>query len=208
MNGYTAIFENEKVSFEEWVWRYARAYGPLVHMREESWDAVIRLPSNKKTGDSYYETALAEAKQSLARRQKMTLAEAQAELDEYYTKTQKEARETIAKKQALRARIEGVLQQCRDWVPPTKDHVEFKEGMINELVKTLEYDCDTSYYDKQLAQPKGTAEEWLANHIQWSKEDVERYTKRLEEELGQNKDFARKWILALQASVPTLIIKD
>lgn len=208
MNGYTGIFDERDVTFEEWVWRYARAFGPLIHMREDGFDAAIRLPSVDKKKDSYYENALVEAKESLARFEKMTLSQAQAEVDAYYAKSQQEAKDGIAKKQALRSRVERVLQQCKDWAPPSLHHVEFKDSMIRELNGVLQHDCDTSYYDRQLAQPKSTPEEWRANHIQWNKEDVERYNKKIDEELKVNTGFARQWILDLNASVPTLIIKE
>jgi hypothetical protein len=61
--GYTCIIEDKPdVTFAEYVWRCARAFGALLSMREDSLDAPI--PDELKSEDTdYYKTAYEKAKQ-------------------------------------------------------------------------------------------------------------------------------------------------
>lgn len=201
MNGYTGVFDDGSPTFAEFVWRCARAFGPLIHMRESDWDAPLQMSGEEKRGGySYYNECLDRAKKDLQRYENMTLAQAKSIIDRDYAERQREARETITKKRALKLRIDSMLVQVHAWTIPTTEHKGLKEFMVEQLEAVIKHDCDLSYSERTLAESKSTAKEWLKNHIQWEKEDIKRYTEEVNKEGGAPK--ANDWIRALQKSVP------
>ena len=81
--GYTyPVKENENLSFDEFIWSCARAFGALMHMRDDSSDQEIRLPEQSE----YHKDRIKEAKERLARLEKMTLAEAKIEADKDHSR--------------------------------------------------------------------------------------------------------------------------
>jgi hypothetical protein len=201
MNGYTGIFDNGSPTFAEFVWRCARAFGALIHMRDCDWNAPLQMSGEEERGGySYYKEGLARAKKDLQRYEKMTLAQAQDILDREYRERQREVKETIVKKRALKLRVDSMLVQVQAWTVPTPEHNGLKEFMVEQLEAVIKHDCDLSYSERTLAEPKTTAKEWLKNHIEWEKQDVKRYTEEVNKEGGAPK--ANDWIRALQKSVP------
>lgn len=208
MNGYTGIFEDNEVTFEEFVWRCARAFGPLVHMRDHGFDVPIELPDVKEwSGSKYHIESLERAKKDLAKYQSLSVAAIQKEIDQEYSRMQKDAFDAIAKKKALRIKVERVYVKAKNWNPPSSDHNGLKEFMVKELEYVLEHDCDTKYYDEQLAEPKKTTAEWLKDRLEWAQRDIDYHTKHLAEDT-EGINSARKWIQDLQASVQMPAYQD
>jgi len=204
MNGYTGIFENRNVTFEEFVWRCARAFGALVHMRDMDWNVPVVLPqqsSRGKINESYRQECLKDSQALLQKYQNMSLAQAQTLLDQEYQRRLQEAKEGIAKKKVLRERFEKVYVKVQSWQPPSSKHNELKQFMLEQLEYGIKHDCDDSYWQNSLSRPKPTVQEWLNQNIAWAQQDVEYHTKKANEEEDDG-DSAVEWILALKNSVP------
>lgn len=198
-SGYTAVFEKrDDVTFEEFVWRCARAMGALIHMRDEPMDAKIKLSYNN---DTYHEDNIKKAVENLAIYSKMSLERAQAQMNKEYASSEKFAREAMKEHAVLRKRYTKMLDQVKAWNPPTFDHENFKKFMIDQLTQSIDWDCNDKYYLEQLERPRQTAKEWLNDKIVEAKHDIEYHTKHLVDQKAIEKNRV-DWIEALMKSVP------
>lgn len=198
-SGYTAVFEEREPSFEEFVWQCARAMGAFIHMRDDSFDAPIRLPDNDF--GSYHSDRLKEAVDDLQTYSVMSLETAQVKMNRDYAKMEKDARESMAKHDALRKRYENMLAKVQAWKVPSKDHEGFKKFMVDQLTQSIEWDCSNKYYVEKLEAPRQSAKEWLNDMVHQAQHDIEYHTKHLAEDKGHDKSRF-DWITALMNSVP------
>lgn len=139
--GYTApICEGEEMTFEQFALRCARNFGAFVSMREEPMDAPI--PDEFKV-DAYYQKCYDEAK--AAYENFMQNPPTDEELEEAYAKyVQTEtdrAKKANEKAAFIRQRYEAMLAKVRKWEPPTPEHVNLKDFMIEQLTESIDFDC-------------------------------------------------------------------
>jgi chaperonin cofactor prefoldin len=198
-SGYTALFEKrDDVTFEEFVWKCARAMGAFIHMRDDSSDAKIRMPG---TDDTYHKDNLKKAVDSLAEHSTMSLERAQTRMNKEYTAMEKHAREAMKEHAVLRKRYTKMLNQVNAWNTPTPEHDGFKKFMVDQLTQSIEWDCNDKYYLEQLESPRQSAKEWLNDQIAEAKHDIEYHTKHLVDQTKHEKSRI-DWINALIKSVP------
>lgn len=195
--GYTAAVCDGKVTFNQFVWHCARAFGPLIMMRDEASDAVIpeKLPG---TGD-YNVESLAKAKKRLADIKKMSLAtaaqRAQTDYDEAVAARDKHIKEVTE----TRERLDAMRAQVADWAPPTNDHNGLKKFMIEQLDETIRFDGTVSEYYTKIE--KKSPEEWLESARASAQRDIDYHTRELAE--AQQRDAERQqWVDELRSSVP------
>lgn len=202
--GYTyPVRDKEDLSFEEFVWGCAKAFGALMHMRDDDYGAEIKLPKES----DYHKNALKEAQANLERLQKMTLAEAKVERDREYAETRQRAQESLAEKLAARKRYERMIKLVKDWNPPTSEHNGLKEFMLSQLNQSLDFDCNDDYYERILAEPVKPVKKWLTIAIESAEYDVNYHIKEAQKEHeGTLKSI--EWIMQLQHSVPLPKDKD
>lgn len=198
-SGYTAVFEKrDDVTFSEFVWQCARGMGALIHMRDDSMDAKIRMPGSS---DTYHQDNLKKAVDSLAEYSTMSLERAQVQMNKEYATSEKHAREAMKEHAVLRKRFNKMLNQVKAWTPPTVDHENFKKFMTDQLTQSIEWDCNDSYYLEQLERPHQSAKEWLNDQIAEAKHDIEYHTKHLADQMKCDKSKI-DWLEALMSSVP------
>lgn len=189
--GYTAPIK-DGIEFNEFVWNCARAFGALVMMRDDPMDAPI--PEFKPS--DYHDKALNEAIKSLARLQKMTVAEtdkaALKEHEESYKSFERMNRESAD----LEDKYHAMLAQVEAWKPPTKDHEGMKQFMVEQIQQSLKFDCHTY----KMPEPM-RGKEWLKLKIEKAKRDIEYHAKEQTEEVKRCND-RNEWVKALSASVP------
>lgn len=135
VTGYTADVCNGKLTdFKAFAIRCAHAF--VVELREESMDSPI--PEFKPS--PYYQQALLEAKDQLAMVQAMTDVECEAVAQEDHRKILEAHRKRSEERIQVRDRLLAMRSQVADWSPPTPEHVELKNFMIQQLDGTIEYD--------------------------------------------------------------------
>jgi hypothetical protein len=99
-----------------------------------------------------------------------------------------------------------MIAETSEWVPPTEDHVEFKNFMIKQLQDTLERDGDASYWENLLEESYKKLEspidlDSIKKDLRESYEyDVETRQKRLDEEI-ERCESANEWVDKLLKSV-------
>jgi hypothetical protein len=172
------------------VWHCARAFGALIMMRDDPWDAPV--PEEFKPSD-YNAKKLAEIADELGVIEAMTDEEATALFE-------KEHAELIAKyeswdrdKDEKRARYESMMEKVRAWTPPSADHAPLKSFMIEQLTTSINFDC--THYERTEKVPT------KAGRIAKLKKDLEYHTKEDREE-RERVSGRNAWLKALRSSVP------
>lgn len=199
-SGFTAEFENREPSFEEFVWRCARGMGVFIHMRDDSMDAPLRLPTEEDFS-GYHEESLERAAKNLKKYSNMALDTAKVLMNKQYDEMIADTKKAIKEKSALKKRYENMLSKVRGWTPPTSEHKNFKKFMIEQLEQSMEWDCNVKYYVERLEAPRQTAREWLNDMVTQAQYDIEYHTKHIAEDRERNKERV-EWVQALQNSVP------
>jgi hypothetical protein len=182
--GYTAeILEKEGMTFKEFALKCARAFGACITMKEDSLDKAI--PDKFEPSDYY----LKNHREAIKDLHSFT-HKSEGELKKQYESELKEAIESSKKSRkrvlAENDKFDSMLAQVRDWEPPTEDHVELKNFMIQQIDISR---TDTSYYQIVTPESYGSFEKWkerkmdrLSNGITYHKEnheaEVERCSKR------------------------------
>jgi len=194
--GYTAIIEDDPdVTLRQYILRCARAMGPLIHMRDDSLDADLRMPEVH----DYHEKALRDAENEYERLSHMTEEEAddaaQAEYDQRY----REAADSNSDVDTLRRRYMAMREQVGAWEPPSLEHLPLKSFMLEQI------DLCKSDYSREytLSAERKTRTQWLdeakarvVDAMARHREAHEKEVKRVEER--------RKWIEQLLESLPPM----
>jgi len=192
-SGYTAEIE-KGISFEKFATNCARAFGALISMRDDPMDAPI---PDEITPSDYNFREWQRAKKDYELVKKITLKEAKELAKNDYENIIKYNKKTIAEKNALKIKYEQMLSNVMKWVPPSPDHVNFKAFMVDQIKKSIDWDCDTKYNKDPVLK---SAKEWLKEKIESKKHDIEYHFKEHQEELERCAGRT-KWIQDLKKSL-------
>lgn len=192
--GYTADIE-KGITFPQYVWRCARAFGALVTMREDPTDAPI--PKRFEPSD-YSAKALVKARKERERIVGMSNAQAEAAAADECAKEQTAYQERVAEKRALRAKYLAMRAEAKAWTPPSPAHEEFKSFMIDQIDRSMDGDCDERYMDIPVPM-SGSA--WRAKKIASLDRDIQYHHDENAKEIART-ETRNVWLLALRASVP------
>jgi len=188
--GYTAAIYDD-ISFEDFILNCARNFGALMHMRDDSSKAKIKL--RKET--DYYQESLEESEAELEellsldgegafKRARAANTERFNEYLRRVTETQKQLSQLVA----MREKVES-------WQAPSEEHTGLKKFMLSQIDETISFDCYTQDAPKSI----GPAE-WLSSEIDCAKSSVEYSRKQLAKSKERNKE-TNKWIEQLFHSI-------
>lgn len=196
--GYTADIEND-ITFEDYLLGCARAFGACLHQRD---DNTKTKPKLRSVDNSYHIDALSAAKAEVAKLEAMkgvndrtafgkkVIAEENAFNQEYFNK-----------KVSLKNKYEAMLQKAYNWFPPTPDHENLKKFMIEQIISSIDYDCDTKYAMDRLTElSKANPLDKYNDALRRAYKDVEYHETELMKERERNAD-ANKWIMSLYDSL-------
>lgn len=191
--GYTADIK-DGISFETYAMNCARAFGALIEMRDAPSGAEI---PERFEPSPYHMGQLEQAHARLADLQTMKPEDISAgALLDWKTKT-RAAEDYVRKCNELKAKYEAMLDAVDKWRPPTPDHVEMKSFMRQQIVDSLKWDCDTSYYGKE---KRLTDKQWLDGKISKTEHDIAYHEKAYIEEVDRT-EKRNKWLAALRESL-------
>lgn len=200
--GYTAgILDGTITTFPEFAKLCMRAFGATVHLRDEGLDAEYepRVPSD------YHEKAIESQKLKLEKANEYSESELilnkKAELEEskiYHLKGIEKA-----KQQSLL--MNKILSEVKTWEPPTGEHVNLKEFMVEQITSTLDFDCKTDYHDNELLRienelSKLNASEIRKELIESAKSQLEYHEKNYAKEVERCNE-SNKWVSDLLGSL-------
>lgn len=191
--GYTAKLATEGESFNAFVWRCARAFGALVHMRDEPGSAAI-IPEIKPNESVL--RSFERAREELAKARTMTLEEAEAEAQREYEAALKSHAENERKTDETRKRYEDMIANVEAWAPPTPEHSGLRNFMLEQLRESVRWDCGS----KLPAPRKLAGAAWRSRNI----EDCLRWYNSHEANWADEQKRARErtaWLQTLVSSV-------
>jgi len=190
--GYTAGIE-KGMTFQEYALGCARAFGALVEMRDDPPDKPI---PEKFEPSTYHIECLDRARTRLKFVESLTFKQAEAEAKlEYQDALASHTRYATAKNEQ-RKRYEIMLTEVRAYIPPSPDHVEYKQFMESQLVESIRFDCG---FDAP-APRKKSAEEWLRDEQAKALKDITYHTEEHKKE-QERVDSRNRWVAQLRESL-------
>jgi len=200
--GYTAgILDGTTTSFPQFAKLCMRAFGATIHLRDESLDHEYE----PRTPSDYHQKEIAKAKQLLIDAEKLTDDEIVDTRKKQLEDSKKYHLEAIEKAKKSTIQMNKILSDVRKWQPPTPDHTGIKDFMIEQIEKTIDFDCKTKYHDEKLIEIKTELSSLNANSIR--EQMIEKANKDLAyHNLEYSKDVERceqsnKWVSDLLGSL-------
>ncbi len=204
--GYTSSI-TDKSTFNDFAMTCARAFGACITLRDESLNPDIP----EMQPNDYYLKALEEAKKELSQLAEMSDLEAQCIIDEEYLSEKTCFEEIIKEKIKLRKNYERILNQAKDWCPPTDDHIDLKSFMLQQLHDSIENDCSSiDLYQKELLELSVSTKDagkWRKEKYAKLTQDLEYYEKEYAEEVERT-NKRNSWVNAIKASLPGITISN
>lgn len=192
--GYTADVKDGKVvEFKDFALRCARGMGALIMMRDDPMDAPI--PEEFKPSE-FYAKSLVDARAKLEALLNMSDDEAKRRCEEDYqeqlhTRARLNERSTVE-----RERYETMLAKVQAWVPPSPEHIKFKEFMMSQLQESINFDCH-DYTDTPARKAWAT---WKAKALEDAAHMLAYYEKSAAEEIERT-NGRNLWIKQLRDSL-------
>lgn len=195
--GYTNQIQDGKINNgNEFLILCARAFGATIEMRDES----LSTPIYEFKPDDYHLNAMKDSIKKLEKYKSMKIEEVQNEIDENYKEKIIETNKNIEKHNFLKEKYNKILNEIEEWNPPTNEHINLKKFAIEQIKKSIEFDCDTEYYEDILKSKKEKPQQWLLNKIEQAIKDIAYHQERYAEEVKRvNK--RNKWVNDLRNSL-------
>lgn len=195
--GYTHDIKNG-ITFEQFALSCARNFGACIEMRDDPSDKPI--PKKFKV-DSYHVKELKEAKTKLKNIKKLSLSKCEKLAQKEFKEEANRLNEMIEDSTSLQAKYKEMLEKVTNYVPPTPDHVGLKEFMVSQIKQSMEFDCDVTYYKKQLDEVKLLkGEEFKAKEIVNYSRDIAYHQEQFRKE-KERVERNNKWISKLRESL-------
>lgn len=216
--GYTwPLRDGEDETFTEFAARCACAFN--IAYRDAPMVNRMVAPPTTPPGESFQLEAIESSEAELRRVAGLTDAEAAVEAIEARKNAVIRALRADADDEILGARYERILREVARWRPPTEKHEKFREFMVEQLVSSLDHDCNLQvswaddgspivregdrrfgryYWDAVEAIPISGARyrEYLLKDAGRS---IESHTKDLAEARERNEGFAEWWATLAEA---------
>lgn len=193
--GYTADI-NDGITFQTFAMNCARAFGACVELRDEP-AGGDRIPDAFQPSD-YHLKALEKARASLSELEAMTPADLERMASNDYDEA--ETRRVMRLKEIgeQRAAYEAMLLKVNQWTPPTDEHQGLKDFMVEQITKSIDFDCSTSYHETPTVRVDGAS--WAAARRQSLQRDVAYHTRQHAEEV-ERAASRTKWVADLRKSL-------
>ena len=181
--GYTAaIQEKPDITFQEFARQCARAMGACVSQRE----CTLSQPPKLDEPSDYNLRRCRESEVMLLQLNTMSDEELQASADQAFEDESQRAAKRLKEMRITEAAYRRVLDEVEAWEPPTADHQGLKDFMIQQITDSIEWDCNTSYYDTPIGRLTGR--EWQAAQKEQLTRDIEYHKKAYAEEVERTKN--------------------
>jgi hypothetical protein len=194
--GYTEIIEREgSCTFEEYIWRCARAFGAFILQRDDSLEG--KAPTTFECSP-YHRDALDKAQRHLETVLSMPAEEADRRAVAAYEKHIERKRQGLAEYDELHAKYVAVRDRVVAWEPPSPEHEGLKRFML-EQIDVCDDGRPSPYCTEEPKRLTGT--EWLEQEITRARRDVNYHAEYWEKEQRATAQRNR-WVTQLAASVP------
>jgi len=196
--GYTDAIE-KGITFREFALFCARAFGACITMKEDSADKEIPLKFEPST---YHKNQIQKITAEREALSKITEDEASKLSEEERKAKFAEIEGYIEKASTLRQKYMSMLTKVKAWEPPTEDHKGLKKFMIDQIMDSIDHDCNVNYYEQELENLTKpiSGKEWLSKKKVAMIKSISYHIEEDAEE--QTRTAARTvWIQQLRASL-------
>jgi hypothetical protein len=194
--GYTHNIKDD-ITFEQFAMQCSRAMGALIDMRDAPSDEPI--PDEPSIDTSYYDEGLIKDRVRLAEINAMSTEGVARAAKEHYNKEIQDNIRRIKERGELRNKYQHMLLNVLAWIPPTPEHDNFKKFMTEQLESSIDFDCNTSYYDDKKVELE-TGEAWRLRQVEYLNGDIEYKLKERVKSIDRaNKNH--KWVVDLRNSL-------
>jgi hypothetical protein len=193
--GYTAPIA-DGITFEQYAWSCARAFGALVTMRDEPNNAPI--PERFEPSD-YHQKALEHTHTELNRLLGLSADHIADEAQKDFREQRDAHSRRMQRAADLRVKYEAMLAKVHAWESPSPDHDLYKAFMASQIVESMQWDCDTSHDEMPECQAPAA---WIADRLAQLRKDLAYHENGHREEVERT-DKRNQWIKALRDSLTT-----
>lgn len=152
---YTAKVQNGEITeFKDFAFICARAFGALMHLRDEPLSPHI---PDEIESSCYHKDKAEDMETQLSALDKLSDDEIRELAAADNEKRQATHAAYVAEKAAEKARYEAMLAKAKEWTPPSPDHAGLKDFMIKQLEESIRFDCSVTF----AAPPAMDATTWL-----------------------------------------------
>lgn len=192
--GYTADIK-DGITFKQYALNCARAFGALIHMRDDPMDAPIK----KDQCTDYHKKKIEAAHQGIEKLNAMTPFELDHASRQEWEDEEKSRQKHLAENAAQIAAYKSMLEEVNAWEPPTADHADYHTFMKEQIEKSISFDDHSDFYSTP--SEKLTGEEWKKKQLAKFNHDLEYHSEQQQEEekrVGNRND----WVDQLLNSLP------
>lgn len=192
--GYTAGIEDGSIkTFQDYAKLCVRAFGAAIHMRDDS----LTKPYEPREPDTYHKESIDEINAGIDKINKSTDDELLLITRNELIDSKSEYNGYVKKAMLYKSKLMKILEKVDKYVPPTPDHEAIKKFMAEQITSTIEWDCNISYYIKEVKKideklTKLNASEIRASKLKELNKELEYHTKEYDAELQRCKE-ANEW---------------
>lgn len=193
--GYTADIK-DGITFQTFALNCARAFGACVTLRDEPGGSE-NIPAAFEPSD-YHLKAVQQARDEMAALQAMTPEQQDRAANEAWDRAETARVQRLEEQRTTRAAYLVMLAKAKAWVSPSPDHDRLKEFMVEQITKSIDFDCDESYIIQPT--PRATGAEWAATQAACLNRDIAYHEKEHASEVERAASRTR-WVQALRQSL-------
>ena len=190
--GYTADVQSGKVTdFAEFAMNCARAFGACIALRDLPKEPIPDEFKSRTHNAVWAEQARAELQALL----EMTPSQIAEACESDYQSRLKSHRETQERNRVELRRYTDMLAKVEAWNPPTADHVELKQFMLEQLRDSIKFDIH------EFDEPKReTVADWQIARVSDLRKTIAR-NERCQREEDDRTASRNEWIAELRKSL-------
>ena len=194
--GYTAYIEDGTITTaKDFIMLCTRAFGALIDMRDEP--LSVPIPKQIEANTKFDERMVQYYKNELAKYESLT-PEQIHELNRFdYEKRVASRKKSLEEKINIKKRYEQILSDVESWIPPTSDHVELKNFVINQITMSIPTDEEISYLAKE--EVATSDDKWVAMKISTCKEGIDSFENHIKVTI-ENAKKRNDWLNAVRDS--------
>jgi len=194
-SGYTEMLQSGS-GFKEYAKRCLRAFGAAIHMRDDS----ITKEVQKREPSDYHKIELDEARADLEKTKNLSKKDLIKKKTHEWEEELKRYKESLQKDLKILKNYEDALAEAKAYQPPTSEHEGYKKFMIDQIEKSIEWDCRTEQIKNDIerlgTEPDSSDEALEEYHKELIKSEewsVNYHKKEWEEELKRCNE-SNKWL--------------
>lgn len=195
--GYTAKLMESGQTFPEFAMTCARAFGACILMRDDDMDVPI---PEKFEPSNYHLEAIEKAKAQLQQFEAMSIGERWQYGIDQKVEQLRQNNEWLEKEKAENARIDAMIAEVNNWVPPTEEHEEMKRFMLDQL--KISRNTLTYQEERLKALNNKDPKTFYLDAVQRAEHDIAYHTAEHAKEVQRTNERTR-WVQQLRESLST-----